>query len=253
MPARKPSVKEERLAVLIRTLMAAESNIQLAKKLITDIYGSKAALLVSSISKTAPITVDIKDLPGVEGKFIGKFVEGDDGKKYQIPENYASKSELVYGDRLKVVEKDGANWFKQLSKPDRTEVRGTLASGPDGLWKLLVGDVSYEVLPSAVAYHKGKEGSEAFGLVPADDPKVPFAALRGMVNEQAASEDGEKPTNKEEKVVEEVKEAPEKKEDKPEEKEKTVKKVVKKEEPKEVKKEEPAFTPTSLPSDDELR
>jgi len=180
---KKPSVKEERLAVLIRTLMAAEANIQLAKKMIKDIYGSKGALLVSSMSKTVPLNVDIKDVPGVEGVFKGKFMEGADGKKYQVPENYASKSELVYGDRLKVIEREEGNWFKQVTKVDRKEITGILAkSGEDG-WKLVVEDSSYDLLPAAVSFYKCQEGQEVYGLIPANVSGATFATFKGLVKD----------------------------------------------------------------------
>src|SRR3989344_1018089 len=38
----------------------------------------------------------------VEGSFNGEKMIGDDGKEYAVPPNYASKSKIVPGDRMKL-------------------------------------------------------------------------------------------------------------------------------------------------------
>src|SRR3989338_7659848 len=50
-----------------------------------------------------------------EGTFTGEKMQGDDGKEYTVPANYASKSKLVHGDRLKLtITKSGSFIYKQI-------------------------------------------------------------------------------------------------------------------------------------------
>jgi len=276
MTKKNVSNKDERVAMLIRTLTAAETNLALAKKILSDIYGSKVAL-VNTVSSVRDMTVSPRDVPGVEGTFDGQNMLGMDGKKYPVPENYASKSELVYGDKLKVIRREDGNWFKQISKVERVPVQGILAKDGDNQWRLVTDSASYKIISAAVAYHKGEEGKDAVGLVPKGKSDVPFAALRSVEGKEGENKEGgdgkgkgkdtkDKDTKEPEvtvAAVEEKKDSKSKKE--PENKEgkgkKTPeKKTVVKSKKKEVKKsprkkaaEKPASVDVDIPGDDELR
>ena len=64
-------------------------------------------------------------LKTITGVFNGQDMDGDDGKEYAVPENYASKSKLITGDRLRLdITKTGALLYKQIGKVLRQSVVG---------------------------------------------------------------------------------------------------------------------------------
>ncbi len=162
--------KEDRKKIqnVYQALSAAVSSINLAKKLLNDLE--------------ADSKVDTREVPGEFGVFSGDVMVTEEGEKYQVPENYASKSELVYGDTLKMMDRDGKNFFKQVERVKRQEVKGVLAK-KDGVWHLIDSHGSFEVLPAAVSFYGGEEGDEAVGVIPQDNPRAPFAALKSVIKE----------------------------------------------------------------------
>jgi len=167
-------------------LSAAVSSINLAKRLLSEL-GEEAG--------PSP-----RELPGEFGKFDGHFMVTEKGEKYQIPENYASKSQLVYGDGLKRIVEDGEEIFKQVDRVRRREVEGILAK-KDGNWHIVTSLGSYEILSVAVNYWGGKAGDEAVALIPQKDERVPFATLREVKKEEK-EEKGKKEEEKKAKEEE---------------------------------------------------
>lgn len=151
-----------------QALSAAVSSIHLAKRLLGELEAGRE--------------VDTREIPGEFGMFDGHCMVTEEGEKYQIPENYASKSELVYGDRLKMMDRDGRNFFKQVERVKRQEIKGVLVK-KDGDWHLVDSHGSFEVLPAAVSYYNGEEGDEAVGFIPQDNKRAPFAALKDVIKE----------------------------------------------------------------------
>jgi hypothetical protein len=117
-----------------------------------------------------------KNMPGVEGVFDGVYLVSEDGAKHEVPANYAAKSRLVFGDKLKIVEEDGKKVFKQIQKPERQEVKGVL-SKKEGKWYLLSDSGTYKISDTAAEFNKAELNDEAVALVPENQLNVPFAAL----------------------------------------------------------------------------
>ncbi len=169
--------KEERKKIqnIHQALSAAVSSIHLAKRLLNELEEAKDA--------------DPRELPGTFGEFNGYHLVTEEGETYQVPENYASKSELVYGDRLKMIDKDGKSFFKQVERVKRREIKGVLAR-KDGTWHIVDSHGSYELLPAAVSYYEGEEGDEAVALIPQENERAPFAALKEVLKEEKESAGG---------------------------------------------------------------
>ena len=152
--------------LIVQALNAAETNIRLAKKLLSEVT-------------TAPPKPLAKDIPGITGTFDGENMLAEDGKKYAVNPNYASKSVLVFGDTLKRVEVDGQERFKQIARVKRQKVEGILAKKA-GKWVAVTADGSYTVSPVAVEFHKGEEGDEVVVVIPVEERNAPFAALESV-------------------------------------------------------------------------
>ncbi|MCL5411568.1 MAG: hypothetical protein M1150_02415 [Patescibacteria group bacterium] len=194
-----------------QALNAAESSIKLARQLLTEVEQGKDA------NKTSA-----NELPGITGIFDGENMIGDDGTKYPVPANYASKSMLVVGDTLKLVDEGGEKRFKQVDHVKRHKSVGILTK-KDGKFKVVTSEGSYKVLPVTVAYFNGQVGDEATIQIPANNLTAAYAAIESIINKVKPKEEV---TKKEAETPKEIKVA--KKEEKPVEK---VSEVVKPEVP----------------------
>ncbi len=113
----------------------------------------------------------------VEGIFNGQNVVGDDGKVYPVQANYASKSRLVQGDRMKLtISSEGLFLFKQISPVGRKQAVGRLTK-QDGHFFVVVDDQRYQVLLASVTHHKLHEGDQVSASLPDDNPQATWAAI----------------------------------------------------------------------------
>lgn len=105
----------------------------------------------------------------LEGVFTGDKMRSDDGEIFDVPQNYASKSKLVVGDRMKLtIPPAGAFIYKQISQVERIRVRGELVSGSSsGQWLVSSEEKKYKVLTASVTFNKGRIGDEVILILPA--------------------------------------------------------------------------------------
>lgn len=127
------------------------------------------------------------DMREIDGVFDGLHMIGEDGDKYAVPANYASKSKLVEGDLLRLCIGDRGRFiFKQKGPIERIRLVGQLMQDDvRGTWKVSASGQRYHVLPSAVSYFQGDIGDEAVILVPKDTPSR-WAAIENIVKSQIA-------------------------------------------------------------------
>lgn len=124
-----------------------------------------------------------QSIPGTEGVFDGQYLIAQDGRKTEVPSNYAAKSKLVYGDILKVFTDSGRQIFKQIDRVERKIVEGILTK-KEGKWYLLTDIETYKISDASAEYHKAELNDRASALIPAQNPKVPFASLEKVFNEK---------------------------------------------------------------------
>jgi len=117
-----------------------------------------------------------KDLPGIVGKYDGLFMITSDGKKIEVPVNYAAKSLLVYGDELKRIEEDGKHAFKILQKVNRKKIEGVL-SKKDGKYVILSDSGTFNLHKSAVEFRNIKQGEWVSAYIPEIGTPNDFAAI----------------------------------------------------------------------------
>lgn len=128
---------------------------------------------------------------GRSGVFDGIFMITDDGKKFQVPPNYVSKSMLVVGDVLEIVEVDetGSKYsFKQTKNVERKEVEGILTK-KDNQWAVHTDEGIYYVVAAAVRFHKADVGDVVAVVLPAQASVLPveWAAFK-EIRKQALRE-----------------------------------------------------------------
>ncbi|MFC1613607.1 hypothetical protein ACFL23_04780 [Patescibacteria group bacterium] len=130
-------------------------------------YEQKLVKMASPIKKEeiADNAVDV-----IDGIFNGQQMIGKDGKEYDVPVNYSSKSKLVEGDMLKLrILQNGKYYYKQTEKMIRINKVGQLAYDEDGKqYYVIVGDKKYKVLSASITYFKSQIGDEIIITVPKD-------------------------------------------------------------------------------------
>jgi hypothetical protein len=107
---------------------------------------------------------------------------GPDGKIYPVPANYASKSKLVEGDRLKLtIAEDGSFIFKQIGPVERKKLIGAL-SFENNIYSVAAEGKNYHVLYASVTYFKAKPGDRVTIVVPAGEVSK-WAAIENIIHE----------------------------------------------------------------------
>lgn len=161
----------ETLALLRRRLEDAERNLQLAKQLLAEGKegeGSGAAAVVPTVSADVPPGARV-----IHGRFDGEHMEGEDGQLYPVPANYASKSKLVEGDRLKLtIEEDGAFVYKQVGPIDRRRVLGTFAIDETGNYVVEAEGKKYRIILASVTFYRLEPGDQVTILLPSEGEAV---------------------------------------------------------------------------------
>ena len=161
----------------------SDKHIERFRSLITKAHASLAAaeeLLTSIVGDDLKaLNIQSEDAAGkvIEGSFNGQSMIADDGKAYPIQANYASKSRLIQGDRLKLtIGEDGSFLYKQIGPAQRAHMVGVL-SQKDGRYYVQVGERRYHVLSASVTHHKIKQGDQISITIPEDNPSAEWAAI----------------------------------------------------------------------------
>jgi len=135
-------------------------------------------------------------VPGTEGTFDGQYLIAQDGRKTEVPANYAAKSRLVCGDVLKVFNDNGKQVFKQIDKVERKKIDGILAK-KEGKWCILADTGSYKILDVAAEFNQAQLNDKVSAFIPANNLNSAYAALDRVYKENISKEG----SNKAEKEV----------------------------------------------------
>jgi len=170
---------------LKKYILEAEKNLDSAKKALFDLTGDDLSGYESA--KPSKHAKELRVTDGgkvIEGIFNGENMIGPEGKVFPVPANYASKSKLVEGDRLKLtVAEDGAFIFKQIGPVERKNLVGDLVF-EDNAYHVNVAGKRYNLLYAAVTYHKAKPGDRVTIVVPAKDDSD-WAAFENIIHNVA--------------------------------------------------------------------
>ena len=152
---------DKNLKELKALLDDAEAKVAAAKRILFEqVYQEQAKNLdIIANGSIGPNTI-------VEGVFDGEEMIDGTGQKYPVPSNYASKSKLIPGDKLKLtITADGTFIFKQIGPVDRKRMVGTLTEVGDR-WQVNAEGKKYNVLSASVTYFHAKSSDEVTIIVP---------------------------------------------------------------------------------------
>ncbi|MGA2667166.1 MAG: hypothetical protein ABSE91_03750 [Patescibacteria group bacterium] len=171
---------DKNLKELKNLLDEAEEKVAAAKRILFEqVYQEQAKNFdLMSDESTGPNTI-------IEGVFDGEEMIDGSGKKFPVPSNYASKSKLIPGDKLKLtITADGTFIFKQIGPVDRKRMVGLL-SETGGRWQVTSDGEKYHVLQASVTYFRAKSGDEVTIIVPKAG-ESDWAAIENCLNKKEA-------------------------------------------------------------------
>lgn len=171
----------EQISKALRMIENAESSLKAAREMLTNLAPDAVNSVPSSNVEANDATAyEEGESQIVEGYFDGQNMVGPNEKIYPIPANYASKSKLVEGDKLKLtIMPNGSFLYKQIAPIDRVFVKGTLIN-EDGQYKVLADGESYRVLLASVTYYKGTVGDEVTLILP-KEKSATWGAIEAII------------------------------------------------------------------------
>lgn len=168
---------------LKKFIATAEENLESAKKALSQLTGEEISSYKSA--KPSKSLKELKTTEGgkvIEGIFNGENMVGPEGKVYPVPANYASKSKMVEGDKLKLsVAEDGSFIFKQIGPVERKNLVGTLVF-EDNTYLVQAEGKKYNIIFASVTYYKAKPGDRVTIVVPKEGDSE-WAALENIIHD----------------------------------------------------------------------
>jgi len=125
--------------------------------------------------------IDEKEiLRDVLGGFDGESFVAENGDKYPVSPNYASKSCLIKGDELRLlIMSDGQLIYKQINPVERKSLIGIVSETDRGVFVLNEGKM-YKILSSSATYMNAQDGDEAVIEIPKYGESE-FGALKAII------------------------------------------------------------------------
>ncbi len=120
----------------------------------------------------------------VEGVFTGEAMLGSDGNMYPVPQNYASKSHLVQGSKLKAtMSADGKITYKIIEEiPHDTQV-GLITMNRDK-YQVVSEGKTYNVLTASITFLKANIGDSVSLRLP-HGKEATYATLEAVIPKES--------------------------------------------------------------------
>jgi hypothetical protein len=139
----------KKIDTILSLLEICESNLRNAKTMLSQLSPDSASTMPvktsSSCTAMPKSSEDANASEVAEGHFDGENMIADNGQVYPIPQNYASKSQLVVGDRMKwILTKDSFGELKEVYKLIQPVLRDRV------IGKFVIDDNNYGVLVDGV-------------------------------------------------------------------------------------------------------
>ncbi len=144
-------MEEQKIKALRDLIHSAQNSIQSAKKILNSLLGEEEeneipdmAGLSSYISWTDKV---------VEGVFTGESMLWSDGNMYPIPQNYASKSLLVQGSKIKAMMNPSGKILYKIIWEIPYETKVWLITKNGEKYQITTDTKTYNVLLAAITFH----------------------------------------------------------------------------------------------------
>lgn len=178
--------QNESLTTLLHLLSKIENDAVKARALIQKMYGDQwvnIAEVAAPKQAASENTEENENIKVIEGTFDGNFMQGNDGKIYPVPMNYASKTKLIPGDMLKLrIMEDGKLVYKLIGAAPKKYVKAKLSKTDEGKFIAMTEEgKTYNLNQAAVSFFKGTVGSELSIIVNGNDDNN-TAAIEALID-----------------------------------------------------------------------
>lgn len=183
----------KKIQTALNMVEVAENNLKNIRQILSGLLeenGQKATYSNFSIKKSHDESLATEV---VEGNFDGENMMGDNGQIYIVPQNYASKSQLIIGDRMKWILTSEREIFKLIAPVERERVNGTFSIDGEN-YAVLVNNLAspVRVLKASATFAIKNQGlsvgDEVTVLIPKDSTPV-WGALISVVKKNTESLD----------------------------------------------------------------
>lgn len=168
----------------LESIRVAKSALDASEKwafMIAEEEGVELDSIRQKVSTARLEVMEFEDEKIIEGIFDGQNMQDATGKMYPVPANYASKSKLVEGDKLKLIIKPSGSFiFKQIELIPRKMVTGKVIM--DGSQYQILGEngQTYEVLYASITFYRAQVGDTVAVLVP-EEGEARWAAMENVL------------------------------------------------------------------------
>lgn len=172
-------IKARKLRNLI---VSAEKSVISAKKLLKELMDEEGIEISNApiSTKWLKVSDDVVEWKFIEWVFTWEEMLWADGIKYPVPGNYASKSKLVQGDKLKlIITESGQMKFKQIEQIER-ETKVWLLTKDGTKYQAVVDWEVYNLITASVTHYKSNIWDVVTVIVP-KWKEATFAAVEAIV------------------------------------------------------------------------
>lgn len=173
---KKVMLSEIQIQQIKKSIGKSIGDLEQVNEILNDSLGIKKSNISQKIKLLKSSFNDESKI--IEGIFNGEKMLSKD-KKYSVPANYASKSKLVFGDKLKLtITSDGTFIYKQIGPVKRKRLIGILSEKNNKFIVTANGD-KFVVLPASVTYFKLKPKDPVTIIVP-QNKKSKWATIENV-------------------------------------------------------------------------
>lgn len=187
----------KKISSILSLIEISQNNLKLAKEQLLAFAGEKdIALTMTTDSEAVRRAVNPEEydaLEVVEGHFDGENMIGDNGKSYPVPPNYASKTQLIIGDRMKRILTTTRESFKLIKPAERQRVVGEFQIDPNqDIYMVVVDglDQPVRVLKASATFamkNLGLQISDKVAVIIPKDSTPIWGALSSVVSDEVSS------------------------------------------------------------------
>jgi len=171
----------QRLHEAIRAVKSSVESVEKWGNLLADKMNVEIDTVGIKLKSEDLNTEEIEDEKFVEGIFDGIHMISADKEEYPVPANYASKSKLVEGDKLKLTIKPNGNFvYKQIGQVARKLTKGTLILEGNQYKVLAENGRTYDILYASVTFFRAEVGDDLAIIIP-EDGDARWAAVENRI------------------------------------------------------------------------
>ena len=165
---------QKKIQLIQDLLESAEKSVQHAKNLLHELTSAGS---ISAAHLDVNTTI-------IEGTFKGDYLLGDDDKRYDVAANYASKSKIIEGSRLRgTIMPDGRIKYTITEKAQYEIKLGKVVVNEDNETVIQIDDYQAKVLWESITFFRLEVGDEAYIRVPKGQ-QPEFAVLDSSLTDE---------------------------------------------------------------------